>query len=192
MSESDARLEKCLRRITVVGRSQGSVITYDAVKEQLNASGIALSLDTLDRVYDYLKSNGVKLTDEIPANTAPCEVHDERRSAASLASGKVGDESEYHIILPCVEAAIDRLVATATEGVVDLNAFTEMLEVCRLSEIDVQQLIEYLQGWGFDTPPIDTVSSWNIEHENADYSRWTGEDSIARIVSHSGRITYPR
>ncbi len=180
LKELDARLEICLRRLRTVASKHGGRITYDTVKTQLAAAEVAASLDILDYIYDHLSAAGVSISDNAPAPDLSHSQVSADFNSSSPTYYRDNDATEPYVILPCSERAIDRLLETATEGVVDGRVFQEVLETCSLSEIEIQQLKEYLQAWGLDIPEENRSSRVGPEDESPAHDNRWGVDSELR------------
>ena len=130
-------------------------ITYQIILDTINAEKYNISLDGIDFIYKSLDANGIKIVDELPENIAAvhCDKHQNTGITKYRQKKKINTE-EYSFSYTvktsnatsrsCPEEALDYLLVCSEEGLNLMRGYFDCYKKCRLSRVEVEQLIEYL------------------------------------------------
>lgn len=59
-------IERCCRKLVIVGKKLGGYITFQAISDLFHAMESDVSIEAIDRVYECLKANCIELVDKLP------------------------------------------------------------------------------------------------------------------------------
>ncbi|MFY9370755.1 MAG: RNA polymerase sigma factor region1.1 domain-containing protein [bacterium] len=177
MQRDDTSFSKCLKNLILKGKENNCYITYQIILDTINAEKYNISLDGIDFIYKSLDANGIKIVDELPENIAAvhCDKHQNTGITKYRQKKKINTE-EYSFSYTvktsnatsrsCPEEALDYLLVCSEEGL-NLNEkdILTVIRKCRLSRVEVEQLIEYLSLKGIEIPDkVLDVVEWRAYH----------------------------
>jgi hypothetical protein len=129
-------------------------------------------MEALDWVYERLTAEGIKLVDQLPDSPAKEVISQDsggsiqkyrRRARASPRKRRYSCdyESVESSSALCPEEAIDELLFRAETGLLRGEDLLTIIEGCRLSALDVDQLVEYLWSKRIDLPDVKGSQLYN-------------------------------
>lgn len=181
---SSPTLEKCIRELTKRGANQGGYVEMRTLAGMLCATGCKLSTQDLDRIHKHLAAHGIRTVDELPARSAVAYDGGQRRShrvAYRVRPGRGAPSYPAHsrpAEALCPEEAIDRLLLAAERGLFCERVLVRTIRDCRLSQVEVAELLEYLFIKGIDLFDLDVFLR--------EFPRGWRAESIAGVTEENG------
>lgn len=183
MAKGEPALERCCQQLVTLGKRQGGYITYQTIIDIFHASANDVSLEALDLVYERLKSEGIELVDQLPdiqiedrkwqRYQEVIPAHPQRlKGVPTRRHGRADYSQEEALEQPesasCPEDAIDNLLFQAEAGKLSPKDILTLIKECRLSSLEVRQLIDYLGSKGIDVPEIVISLAFNKDEEESE------------------------
>lgn len=176
MGVSSPALEKCIRELTKRGTNQGGYMRMHTLAGALRDTGCKLSTQDLDRIQNHLAAKGIRIVDELPARSTVAA--DGRQRRRYRVADRVRPAPGRPAEALCPEEAIDTLLLAAERGLFCERVLVRTIRACRLSQVEVAELLEYLFIKGLDLFDLDAFL-WEFPR------RWKVE-SIAGATEEDG------
>jgi hypothetical protein len=172
MSANGLALDRCLQQLVVLGKRYGGCVTYQILINLLRNAHCDVSMEALDWICERLATEGIELVDQLPAKPVTnvqwqdkrrgiqqyrCQTQVTRQKPRYNWDYDFVDDSDWIDYALCPEEVVDELWFRAETGVLRSEDVSAVLEKCRLSPVEVLQLIEYLQSKGIDFPNVNLV-----------------------------------
>ena len=184
MSTNKPVLDRCLRRLIVLGKRQRGFVTYQLVSDILRAQSCDLTLIVLDHIHACLSAEGIEIVDQLPATSdmgreglSKGESHWKprpRRVAVRrtprLREGTAPEAQGHTELVLCTEEALDRILLRAQNRTLRAKDLWAAIEACHLMDSEAQQFIEYLCLRGVDLLDTDLLMLYRNmlkEHETS-------------------------
>lgn len=173
MSANKSALEQCLQQLITQGKRYGGYVTYEIINNVLYNKQYDISMDDIDLIYERLIAEGIEIVDQLPdsskkindaslGNTGESVCKQRRQIGVSKRNRRYANYNHYskegsdriECIL-CPEEAVDKLIyCWETTGQLSSEYFLTIIVDYCLSDLEINQLIDYLGSKGIDVPEV--------------------------------------
>jgi hypothetical protein len=155
-------------------KKNGGYITYQIIIDIFNDKRVDISMEALDRVYQYLNTEGIKLVDQLSDGRAEdilrkgkkdtirwyrqrIVVVRRRQQTSTVLSKRVTHNEDLAIRESTLspEEAVDKLLSREEERPLHSEDLLQIIKTYQLSALEAEELLEYIRQKGVNPPEID-------------------------------------